>query len=422
MRLLIKDCFIIDSTNNKAPSKQSILIENGIITEIASSISTKADQVIDANGMFCSPGWLDMGTQIGEPGYEHREDIISVTNAAAAGGFTAIASFPNTKPVIQTKADISFLKQRTENAVTAILPIGALSNDCAGKEMTEMYDMYSSGAVGFSDGPHSIQDAGLMKRSLEYVQSFDGLILHQASDSSLSLGGQIHEGIMSTSLGMKGIPSLAEELLIERDISLLEYTNGRIHFMNVSTARAVELIKEAKKEGLNVTASISVMSLSFTDEALMGFDSNYKVLPPLREESDRKALIKGLKDGTIDCINSNHVPLEADLKEIEFTYAKFGAIQLETTLSAIIGANGLSATPEMIAEKLAINPRKVLGIKLPEIAKGEQAEITIFDPSEVWVYEEKEIVSKSKNSPFIGQKLKGRVKATIRGKQMYIAQ
>ena len=422
MRILIKDTFIIDSNTSKSPSKQSILIENGIITEISSKLDVKVDQVIDGSNSYCSPGWVDIGAQIGEPGYEHREDIQSVTKAAAAGGYTALVSFPNTKPVVQTKADITFLKQRTENTVTAILPIGALSNDCEGKEMTEMYDMHSSGAVGFSDGPKSIQDSGLMKRSLEYVQSFNGLIFHQASDSSLSQGGQIHEGEMSTSLGMKGIPSLAEELLIERDLRLLEYTGGKIHFSNISTERSVELIRKAKKEGLNVSASISVMSLSFTDEALSGFDANYKILPPLRSESDRNALIKGLKDGTIDCINSNHVPLEADVKELEFPYAKFGAIQLETTLSGIMGAKGLNATPQMLFEKLCLNPRKLLGMNVPEIAKGQKAELTIFDPEEVWAYEDKKIFSKSRNSPFLGKKLKGRVRATIRGNHIYTAQ
>ncbi|HMG17064.1 MAG TPA: dihydroorotase, partial [Saprospiraceae bacterium] len=287
MRILIKDTFIINNLSGNTLKKQSILIEDGVITDISNKIDVKADHVIDALNMFTSPGWLDIGTQIGEPGNEHREDIQSVTNAAAAGGYTAIAPFPNTVPVIQSKADVSFLKERSDIKVTLIYPIGALSKDCAGKDMTELYDMHAAGAVGFSDGPKSIQDAGLMKRTLEYVQAFNGLILHQASDSSLSDGGQIHEGEISTSLGMKGIPSLAEELLIERDLSLLEYTGGKLHFANISTARSVELIRKAKKDGLQVTTSVAVMNLGYDDSYLTEFDSNYKVLPPLRSKSDK---------------------------------------------------------------------------------------------------------------------------------------
>ena len=420
MQILIKDTFIVDNKTTNNPKKQSILIEDGIITEISGKIDVKADKVIEASGMYTSPGWLDIGTQTGEPGYEHREDIQSVTNAAAAGGYTAIAPFPNTMPVIQTKADISFLKERSGNNVTLIYPIGALSLNCEGKEMTELYDMFSAGAVAFSDGPKSIQNSGLMKRSLEYVQAFKGLILHQASDSSLTDGGQIHEGEMSTSLGMKGIPSLAEELLIERDIRLLEYTGGKIHFANISTARSVDLIKKAKKEGLQVTASVAIMNLCYDDNYLSEFDSNFKVLPPLRSKSDKRALLKGLKDGTIDCITSNHVPLEADVKELEFPYAKFGAIQLETCLSSIICFTDLEATPSFLVEKLCIKPREILEIGIPKIEKGERAEITIFDLEKEWTYEEKSILSKSRNSSLIGKKLKAKVKATIRNNKLYL--
>ncbi len=422
MQILIKDTFIIDSLSGNNLKKQSILIEDGIITEISAKIDIKAEQVINASNMYTSPGWLDIGTQIGEPGFEHREDIMSVTKAAASGGYTAIAPFPNTKPVIQSKADISFLKERSDNKVTAIYPIGALSLDCAGKEMTELYDMFTAGAVAFSDGPKSLQDSGLMKRSLEYVQAFNGLIMHQASDGSLADGGQIHEGEVSTSLGMKGIPSLAEELLIERDLRLLEYTGGKLHFANISTARSVDLVRKAKREGLNVTASVAIMNLCYDDSYLSDFDTNYKVLPPLRSKSDKKALIKGVKDGTIDCINSNHVPLEADVKELEFPYAKFGAIQLETAYSSLMSLTELEVSPVLVFEKLCLKPREILGINLPKIAKGERAEITIFDPEKEWLYEERNIVSKSRNSPLIAHKLKAKVKATVRGSRFYIDQ
>jgi len=326
---LIKNATIIDPNSSTNGAPVDILIDQGTIIKINKNLTHSTAKVIEGTDLQVSPGWVDIGAQVGEPGFEHREDLQSVAKAAAAGGFTALACFPNTNPTIHSKSEVSFLKNHA--TLVDFHPIGALSRDCAGENLAEVYDMAASGAIAFSDGAQSIASAGLMKRGLEYLKGIDGLVINHPNDASLSKGGQLHEGEISTKLGMKGIPALAEILMLKRDLDLLAYTNSRLHIHNISAADSIKLIKAAKNKGLKVTASVSIMHLIYNHTAVENFDPNYKLTPPLREKVDTKALLKGIKDGVIDVINSNHTPLETEAKKLEFSYADAGIIGLETT-------------------------------------------------------------------------------------------
>ncbi|MFK7983560.1 MAG: dihydroorotase family protein [Saprospiraceae bacterium] len=411
---LIKNATIIDPSSPMNGDTVDLLIEAGTITNIGKHLTYPTAKVIEETDLQVSPGWLDIGAQIGEPGFEHREDLQSVTAAAAAGGFTALACFPNTNPTIHSKSEVSFLK----NNVTLVdfYPIGALSRDCAGENLAEVYDMAASGAIAFSDGAKSIASAGLMKRGLEYLKGINGLVINHPNDASLSKGGQIHEGEISTILGMKGIPALAEILMLKRDLDLLAYTNSRLHVHNVSTAEAIKLIKAAKNKGLKITASVSVMHLIYNHSAVENFDPNYKLNPPLREKTDTKALIKGIKEGIIDVINSNHTPLEIEAKKLEFSYADAGIIGLETLYPLLNTHLGKQLNTSSIVNLLAIQPRTVLNLPIPKIAIGEKANLTLFQAGKEWTFTQKDIQSKSKNTPFIEQQFKGKVLGTINGK------
>lgn len=419
MQLLIKNATVVDPASKFYGEKINILIKKGLIEKIGKRLSVEKAKVLDTNGAYLSLGWFDLGALAGDPGHEHREDFKTMEKAALAGGYTAVACLPNTSPAIHSKSEVLYIKGRSKTSAVDFLPIGAVSDNCAGKDITEMYDMRAAGAVAFSDGKKPIQDSGLMMRALQYVQPFDGVVINQPLDNNIAQGGQLHEGIVSTSLGLRGIPSMAEELIVQRDIYLSEYTNSNLHLLNISTAESVRLVRLAKKKGLKVTASVAALNLAFTDQVLEEFDPNFKVLPPLRSEKDRKALIEGLKDGTIDCITSNHTPLEEELKNLEFLYADFGAIGLQTTFSTICQAIDSQQLPAFIMEKLAYGPRRVLGLPIPEFAVGSPANFTLFDPHQEWVLERNSIQSKSKNSPLIGRKLKGRVVAVVAGKKLF---
>lgn len=401
------------STENR---KQDILIHNGRIESIEEHISTpKGATVWESPNLCVSPGWLDVGVYAADPGYEHREDLNSAAAAAAAGGFTAMACFPNTDPALHTKSEILYVKNKAKDLPVHCYPIGAVSQGCEGKDMAELFDMHAAGAVAFSDGKRAVQDAGLLLRALQYAKAFNGLIINVPHHKTIAAGGQMHEGLMSTSLGLKGLPALAEELMVQRDLSLLEYSGGRLHIHLISTAKSVALVRAAKKAGLPVTCSVAVANLCFTDGKMADFDSNWKVVPPLRGDSDVKALLEGLMDGTIDFICSNHTPWHEEAKNLEFTYADFGMIGLETTfaLCQTFLSNTLSIRD--LVEKLSLAPRRVLGLDVPQITVGQRAEITVFDPDAEWVLEAKDIRSKSKNTPFIGQTFKGRVLGVFSG-------
>jgi dihydroorotase len=415
MNLLIKSATIIDPNSPFDQQTADILIEKGVITRIASQIDVDGDMV-NAEGKYVSPGFFDLNCNIGELGLETKEDLYTGTRAAAAGGFTGVALMPNTIPPVHSKAEIEYLLNRAQKNLVDVYPLGAISHKREGKDLAEMYDMYLSGAKAFTDGNRPVQDAGLMERALLYAQGFDAMVFSYPEDTAIAGKAKINEGEISTLMGMKGIPSLAEELMIARDLYLAEYTVSKIHFSTISTVRSVELIREAKRKGLEVTCDVAAHHLVLTDEALTGFDSQYKVKPPLRTQDDVDALIAGLKDGTIDAIVSQHTPHEIEFKDVEFEVAEYGMIGLQTAFSLAIKA-GLDIN--LIVQKMAISPREILNIDIPVIAEGQLANLVLLDKDEEWEYSTKNNRSKSCNSPFIGQHLKGRVLLTINNNHLY---
>ncbi|MBS1533285.1 MAG: dihydroorotase [Bacteroidetes bacterium] len=415
MNLLIKSATISDPGSPFSQQVADVLIEKGQIVKIGKKISSDAE-TFDARGKYLSPGFFDLNCNIGELGMETKEDLKTGTLAAAAGGFTGVALMPNTVPPVHSKAEIEYLMNKAKNNLVDVHPMGAISYKREGKDLAEMYDMHIHGAKAFTDGNRPVQDAGLMERALLYTKGFEGLVISFPEDTAIAGKAKVHEGEVSTLLGMKGIPALAEELMVARDLYLAEYTGSKIHFTTVSTERSVSLIKEAKKKGLQVTCDVAVHHLLLTDEALLGFDSQYKVKPPLRTKKDVKALLNGLKDGTIDAITSQHTPHEVEFKNVEFEVAEFGMINLQTAFSIALKA-GL--TVETIVEKMAINPRKILGLDVPVIAEGQEANLVIFDEKAEWIFNKENNRSKSYNSPFIGQKLKGAVLITVNNNKLF---
>lgn len=415
MNLLIKSATIVDPNSPFDQKVADILIQNGTITKIALDI-TSDETVFDAKGKYISPGFFDLNCNIGELGFETKETIETGTRAAAAGGFTGVALMPNTQPPVHSKAEVEYLCNRAKNTLVDVYPLGTISHKREGKDMSEMYDMYLSGAKAFTDGNRPVQDAGLMERALLYTKGFNALVFSYPEDTAIAGKAKVNEGEVSTMLGMKGIPSLAEELMIARDLYLAEYTDSRIHFSTISTSRSVDLIREAKAKGVQVTCDVAAHHLLLTDDELKGFDSRYKVKPPLRIRSDVDALIKGLKDGTIDAIVSQHTPHEIEFKDVEFEVAEFGIVGLQTAFSLALKA-GLDINT--IISKLAINPRKILGIDVPGIAEGQKANLVVFDTTEEWVYTKEINQSKSSNSPFIGQNLIGKVLLTYNNGQQF---
>ena len=405
MNLLIKSATIIDPSSPFHQKVSDILIEKGHITKIASGIDADVE-TIDAKGKYVSPGFFDLNCNIGELGLETKEDLQTGTKAAMAGGFTGLALMPNTQLPVHSKAEIEYLLNRAKNNLVDVYPLGTISHKREGKDMAEMYDMFLSGAKAFTDGNRPVQDAGLMERALLYTQGFDALILSYPEDTAIAGKAKVHEGEVSTLLGMKGIPSLAEELMIARDLYLAEYTGSKIHFSTISTQRSVELIKEAKRKGLKVTCDVAAHHLVLTDEALLGFDSQFKVKPPLRTQKDVGALLNGLKGGTIDAIVSQHTPHEVEFKDVEFEVAEYGMIALQTAFSIVL-STGLDLS--LIVQKMAVTPREILSIESAIIAEGSKANLTMFDVDAEWEYTRKNNQSKSYNSPFMAQNLKGKV-------------
>ncbi len=406
MNLLIKSAVIIDSKSEYHQQKCDILIQNGIISKIASTIKNKTDaKEIALDNLHISNGWFDTSVSFGEPGFEERETLKNGLITAAKSGFTAVAINPNTNPKTDNNAAVEFLINKASNSPLDIYPIGNLTKNAQGNELAELYDMQNSGAIAFGDYNSSISNANLLKVALQYAQNFNGLVISFPQDNSIALDGLVHEGENSTKLGLKGIPSLAEELQIVRDLFLLEYTGGKLHIPTISTAKSVKLIKEAKKKGLKVTCSVSVHHLTITDDALHNFNGNYKVTPPLRTKKDIKALIKGVQDGTIDIITSDHNPIDIEHKKVEFNNAKNGTIGLESLFGILNKAIDL----EILIQCITDNPRTVFGLDKSIIKEGEKASITLFNPKASSIFTEKNIISTSKNSAFINKELEGEV-------------
>ncbi|MBP6072370.1 MAG: dihydroorotase [Flavobacterium sp.] len=404
MKVLIKEAHIIAPGSVYHNQILDLKIKNGVIEKLGNDLAMDDCSEVKIPNLKVSIGWFDSSVSFGEPGFEDRETIENGLQVAAQSGFTGVALQPNALPVIDNQSHIFFVKQKAAQSATSLYPIGALTKNSEGTDLAELYDMKNAGAIAFGDYNASISNANLFKIGLQYVQDFDGLILSFCQDEKIKGSGVANEGVVSTRLGLKGIPSLAEELIVARNLFLLEYTSGKLHIPTISSAKTVALIKEAKQKGLQVTCSVSVHHLTLTDEVLTTFDSRYKVLPPLRSESDRLALIEGVLDGTIDCITSDHNPIDIEHKKMEFDLAKNGTIGLESAFGALMTVLPI----EVIVQKLTA-ARSIFDLQQPEIKEGAQANLTLFTTDEKWTFSKESILSKSKNSAFLGFEMNGNV-------------
>ncbi len=421
MRLLIRRALILDPRSPHHKKRLDILIKKGNIIRIGRNLPVRADQVIQSGNLHLSPGWLDIGAQGGEPGYEHREDLRSLSAAAISGGYTGVACFPNTSPTIHSKSEIEYIRNRSTSLPIDVYPIGAISVDCEGKDLAELRDMHEAGAVAFSDGRKTMLHAGLMLRALVYSKGFGGLIINRPDERQISTEGQMHESETSVRLGLKGIPAISEHIMTERDIRLLEYSGSRLHSYGVTTSESLALIRQARRSKMRITASVPAVNLLLKDTNLEEFDTHLKVIPPLRSDTDRKALIRGIKEGTIDCIISNHEPVEEERKKMEFAYAGFGSTGLETAFALAHSACQGQVTLEALINCFSLNPRNLLGVPAPIIREKETANLTLFDPDVEWTVSPEYLMSKSKNAAALGQTLTGCVLGVVCNNSVHIA-
>ncbi|UWX56172.1 dihydroorotase [Maribacter litopenaei] len=417
MNILLKSAKIVNGATKEIHlKKRDILIKNGIIEKISTSIDAPPKtKIIENKNLHVSLGWIDTGVSFGEPGYEERETIENGLRTSARSGFTDVILNPNSLPLPDSSSDIVFLKNAGKGEVTNLHPLGNLTVGGKGETLAELYDMRNAGAVGFYDFKQAVANANLLKIALQYAQNFNGMILSFPLDHQIAGKGIVNEGVTSTKLGLKGIPSMAEELQVSRDLFILEYTGGKLHIPTVSTADSVKLIAAAKKKGLNVTCSVAIHNIFKTDEVLEDFETNFKVLPPLRTSKDAKELIKGVKNGIIDFVTSDHTPLNIELKKVEFDHAEYGTIGLESSFGAL---NQLFSTEETI--DMLTRGRKTFGIEVPEMKEGVKANLTFFDPTVEYTFTEAHITSSSKNSLFLNHMLKGKVLGTIANDQVYL--
>ncbi len=416
MKILLKSATIVDASSKHHMKKRDVLIENGKISKIAATISSseKVKEILLKN-LHISQGWFDSSVSFGEPGFEERETVENGLKTAAHSGFTSVAVNANSFPITDSKGHIKFLKSKAEGNAVSLYPIGALTVGSKGIDLAELFDMKSEGAVSFYDYKSPIANANLLKIALQYTQNFDGLVQSFPFEKSVARNGMVNEEVTSTRLGLKGIPALSEELQIIRDLYILEYTSGKLHIPTISTKKSVELIKDAKKKGLNVTCSVSIFNLVLTDEALEDFDTNYKLLPPLRTKEDTKALLKGLKDGKIDGITSDHNPIDVEHKKTEFDHAFFGSIGLEGCFGAINTTLGIEESVKALT-----GLKKTFNIPSEKIEEGNLAEFTLFNPDVSWEFSEKDILSTSKNAALLGMKLKGKAYGIFANNQLVL--
>ncbi len=413
MNWLIKSATIIDPSGPYHLQKKDILLADGKIKEIGDQLDADAE-VFEAKNLHVSPGWLDLRVNFCDPGFEHKEDICSGLAAARSGGFTGVGLVPATQPALSSKSQIEYVRNKSRGAITELFPYGTISEGRKGQQLAEMYDMSVAGAVAFTDDKYPVVNASLLSTALLYSKNFNGLIISFPHEKSLAEGGQIHEGSVSTFLGLKGLPALSEELMITRDLALSEYNQAPIHFTGISSKGAVQLIRKAKAKGIQVTCDIYAHHLLLTDERLDDYDTNKKVLPPLRDNEHREALIEGLKDGTIDAICSDHTPEDVEQKNVEFERAAFGIIGLQTCFGvARTGLNNKLDLTQLIS-KLSVGPRKIIDKSVGHITPENEANLTFFDPDHKWILTKEEIHSKSDNTPFIGTQLTGKALAVYR--------
>ena len=409
--LLLANGSIIDLVTGQT-RKADVLIRDGRISRIGEGLDEKGVQVLDCTDRLISPGWMDMHVHLREPGFEYKETVATGCAAAAFGGFTAVACMPNTNPPIHTRDVVEFIIDRSLETPVDVHPIGCVSKNRAGKELTEMADLVRGGAVAFSDDGSPVQDAGLMRRALEYSSMLERPVINHMEDLTLNPHGHMHEGEVSTRLGLSGIPAPAEEVMIARDVLLSEFTGGHVHVAHISTARGVELVREAKARGIKVTAEVCTHHFTLTDEAIekSGFSTELKMHPPLRTAADVEGIKKGLADDTIDVICTDHAPHASFEKEVEFIDAPFGIIGLETAWG-LVGRELLHPgvlSLKQALEKLIVAPRTILRLPVPAVEEGAEANLTVFDAITEWTFEKKHIRSKSHNTPFIGERMVGR--------------
>lgn len=416
MNILIKSAIIVDPDSKHHLKKRDVLIEKGVISKIAVSIpSVKKTKEITLPNLHLSQGWFDSSVSFGEPGFEERETIENGLKTAALSGFTKVAVNANSFPVTDSKANIQFLTSKAKENAVALYPIGALTVGSKGIDLAELYDMQNEGAISFYDYKKPIENANLLKIALQYAQGFNGLVQSFPFEKSVARNGMVNEEVNSTRLGLKGIPALAEELQVTRDLYLLEYTGGKLHIPTISTKKAVALIKEAKKKGMQVSCSVAATNLYLTDDALESFDTNYKLLPPLRTNEDVKALLKGLKEGTIDGVTSDHDPIDIEHKKTEFDHASFGSIGLESCFGVVNSLMDLETAINSLT-----NLKNNFGIPSEEIKEGSKANLSLFDPDKEWTFSESDILSTSKNSALLNGRLKGKAYGIYANSQLII--
>ena len=418
MKVLIKSATILDSSSPFHQQCKNLIVSAGKV--YITDEEPEADYVLSSDQLIVTTGWADMRADFCDPGYEYKEDLMTGRQAAESAGYTDVAILPNTSPVLQTKNDVKYIHAQNGEHVTSLHVLAAATLGTKGEDFCEYLDLHHAGAIAFTDGKKSIWHPDILLKMLQYLQKFDGLTINFPQDKWLSAFGTVHEGLTSTMLGLKGIPSLSEELIVERDLRLLEHAGGKIHFSCISTEGSVNLIRQAKQQGLQVTCDVASLNLVYTSEAVSNFDSLYKVNPPLRDESDRQALLMGLIDGTIDAICSNHIPQDIDAKNLEFDLADFGALGLQSMLHVLLQISDKIDLNTLI-QKVTIGPRKILKLPTQKIDHEAPACLTVISKDMRWALDERALFSKSKNTPYLHGTMQGKVIATFGNGHQYLA-
>lgn len=420
MDIVIRDAKIIDPGGRYHQKQLDILIRNGRIEKIRKSIKVVGiKEVIDPD-LHVSKGWIDMCVNYQDPGFEYKEDIQSGLKASAKGGFTSVCVLPNTYPERDSKSQVEYLINQSKGNIVSCFPYGAISKNCKGEEIAELNDMHQCGAIAFTDGKQSINNSNLLYRALLYTKAFDGLVINFPNTYALSANGIMNEGEISTQLGLKGLPEVAETIMVNRDLYLLDYSKGKLHFNTISSPESLSLIKKAKKEGLNLSCDIASYNLLLNDGELSTFDSRYKTLPPLRSDSSIKQLIKGIKEGTIDAICSDHSPEDVESKKKELDHAAFGIINAQTSFSVANTALKEHIDLDQLIKLFTSGPAGILGLETAKILEGEKANLSLFAPNQDFTFTKDQVLSKSSNSPFFEKKLKGKVLGVINNNKSFL--